>query len=419
MSSKNTEPSSTNSSSEQTKPKFRTKFILIVILLANFMRGFGTNVVSIGLPNHIIILGGTLTSYGLILGIFQVFQAIFQTPTSLLSDKLGRRKLILIGMTIYIIGTILCGFATTIPQMIIFRIIQGIGAFSSVLMSVIGDITKGEIRKSAISYYFFSLTSGFLFGTIFGGFFTDLLGVEGTFFLSAGLTFISFLILFIFLPETSPKLQTLELNNAKSSDDLENPNSKLSWMERIKFMRSKGFYGGILTMVIKSGTMSGVTAYTIWVLSIDYKLSSIHLSLVIIPLIIIYTIGLLLVPKISRKVGSVRLISLSFILNFFLLGIIILNPILEIYLTITFIAYFFFGLLDPTITNFTLNFVPTQFRGLGTGVFQTGLFMASALGQILIPKIGDLTNFQITYSVLAGLCLLAWVSIEILKRGNK
>ena len=148
MSSKNTEPSSTNSSSEQTKPKFRTKFILMVILLANFMRGFGTNVVSIGLPNHIIILGGTLTSYGLILGIFQVFQAFFQTPTSLLSDKLGRRKLILIGMTIYIIGTILCGFATTIPQMIIFRIIQGIGAFSSVLMSVIGDITKGGIRKA-------------------------------------------------------------------------------------------------------------------------------------------------------------------------------------------------------------------------------------------------------------------------------
>ena len=399
-------------------PHANSKIILTMILLVNFMRGFGTNVVSIGLPNHILILGGTLASYGLILGIFQIFQAIFQIPTSLLSDKFGRRKLILIGLLVYIIGTILCGFSSSIPQLIISRIIQGGGAFSSVIMSIIGDITKGEAKKRAISLYFFSLTAGYFFGTFFGGWFTDLIGVEGIFFLCAGLTLFSFLILLIFLPDTAPVKMEVHLNDEKRIKR-KSSISQLSWREKTQFLRLKGYYGGTLAMVLKTGIMSGLTAYSIWVLSIFYNFSNVNLSLVMIPILIFYILGLLLSPKLSKKIGSARLISFSFILNAVLFGLIIFIPMLGIYLTLSIVAFFIFGLLDPTITTFTLDFVPAPSRGLGTGVFQTFLFLASALGQIFLLKLSNLTNFQITYLVSAGLCMLAWLIIEILKRDKK
>ncbi len=316
-------------------------------------------------------------------------------------------------MSVYIIGTILCGLAQTITQLIIFRILQGMGAFSSVLMAVIGDILAGEAKKRAISLYFFSLTAGFLFGTLFGGIFTALIGVEGTFFLCAGLTFLSFLLLLFFLPETAP------MKSKKDPVEGEIRTTKGSWKKNMKFLRSRGFYGGTIAMVLKSGIMSGVIAYTTWVLSIYYDFSDINLSLVLLPLIIVYTLGLLLAPKVAKKVGTIRLISLSFIVNGILFGILVLVSPLEIYLSLSFIVFFFFGLLDPTITNHTLSFIPATSRGIGTGVFQTWLFLAMAFGQIFILKIGDLTNFQITYLVSASLCLLAWMIIELLKREKK
>ncbi len=386
-----------------------SKVILPILLLANFMRGFGTNMISIGLPNHILVLGGTLASYGLILGIFQIFQAMFQIPSSMFSDKFGRRKLLLIGMLVYIIGTILCGLASTISQLLISRIIQGVGAFSSVIMAIIGDITTGEAKKRAFSYYFFSLTAGYLFGTIFGGLFTDILGVEGTFYLCAGLTSFAFLMIVFFLPDTTPRKLVQTLSDTPH----------LTWREKTQFLQVKGFYGGTLTMVLKTGLMSGVTAYSIWVLSIDYDFSSINLSLVMIPILLAYTAGLLLSPKISTKIGSVRLIALGFIFNGVLFGLIIVFPLLEIYLILSILIFLIFGLLDPSITTFTLKFVPPPSRGLGTGIFQTFLFIAGALGQIFLLKIGEITSFQITYLITAGLSLLAWLLVEIMKRDEK
>ena len=68
----------------------------------------GMSIVQIGLPSFVESLAGSLTSYGIIIGIFSVTQSILQYPYAALSDKIGRRRVVLFGMLIYLLGTLLC-----------------------------------------------------------------------------------------------------------------------------------------------------------------------------------------------------------------------------------------------------------------------------------------------------------------------
>ena len=105
-----------------------TSIFLFVILLANFFRNLGVSIVDIGLPTFVLNLSGTLTSYGLIIGMFSITQSIFQFPMALASDKYGRKTMVLIGISVYVSGTFLCFIAQNVVELIIFRAIQGAGA---------------------------------------------------------------------------------------------------------------------------------------------------------------------------------------------------------------------------------------------------------------------------------------------------
>jgi len=72
-------------------------------MLTAFFRNLGLSIVNIGLPKFIISLSGTLTAYGLVIGAFSITQSIFQFPIASFSDRFGRKKILLIGITLYII----------------------------------------------------------------------------------------------------------------------------------------------------------------------------------------------------------------------------------------------------------------------------------------------------------------------------
>ena len=113
---------------ERQKIERNTKAVIFILMFSNFFRSLGMSIIEIGLPNFVISLAGTLTSYGIIIGVYSITQAIFQWPMGTMGDRLGRKRMILMGMFVYILGTFLCYLAQNIIQLIIFRAIQGAGA---------------------------------------------------------------------------------------------------------------------------------------------------------------------------------------------------------------------------------------------------------------------------------------------------
>lgn len=110
--------------------------------------------------------GATPVLIGLAVGMYALAQALLQIPLSQLSDRVGRKKLILAGMALFAIGGAVAAMSTSIWGVIIGRGLQGAGAISGVVLALLADLTRIEQRTKAMAAVGMSI--GLSFGLAFG-----------------------------------------------------------------------------------------------------------------------------------------------------------------------------------------------------------------------------------------------------------
>ena len=150
-------------------------------------------------------------------------------------------------MLVFLTGTILCSVTVNLIQLIIFRAIQGLGAYSSILLTINTDSFEDKARSKAISYYSASLSGGYLIGTMLGGILSEFIGIRGVFYVCARLITMALAAIIFLVPETAPmrafpssKLD--ELNEPKKRDsDLDLGELKGRW----KFVIKRRFLFGV------------------------------------------------------------------------------------------------------------------------------------------------------------------------------
>ena len=129
-----------------TRP-IRRPFVLASVMAATFMIAIEATIVSTAMPQ----IAGQLGDLHLYAWVFSAF-LLAQTATTVvfgkLSDVFGRRPMILLGIGFFLVGSVLCGFAWSMPSLIVFRLVQGIGggAIQPVSMTVIGDLYSVQER---------------------------------------------------------------------------------------------------------------------------------------------------------------------------------------------------------------------------------------------------------------------------------
>ena len=137
----------TASESEITKPAVRRPFVLGAIMAASFMIAIEATIVATAMPQ----IAGELGDLHLYSWVFSSF-LLAQTATTVvfgkLSDLYGRRAVLLVGIGIFLAGSILSGIAWSMPSLIVFRLVQGVGAgaIQPVSMTVVGDLYPGHER---------------------------------------------------------------------------------------------------------------------------------------------------------------------------------------------------------------------------------------------------------------------------------
>ena len=144
--------------------------------------------------------GATPFLIGIALGIWGLTNAIFQIPLGILSDVIGRKKVILLGLTIFLIGSLVAANANDITNVILGRTLQGIGAIAGTLMALISDVSSEKNRTMIMAFIGigigFSFFISFLIGPIIGHAFQ----LSGVFLAAAIFSFIS-VILIMFFPD--------------------------------------------------------------------------------------------------------------------------------------------------------------------------------------------------------------------------
>lgn len=131
--------------------------------------------------------GATPALAGLAIGIYGFSQAIFQIPFGLLSDRLGRKRVIVVGLLVFAAGSVLAGVSHSIWGVIAGRALQGAGAISAAVMALAADLTREEHRTKVMAVIGVSIGVAFAVSMVAGPVLEGLIGVPGIFWLTAGL----------------------------------------------------------------------------------------------------------------------------------------------------------------------------------------------------------------------------------------
>ncbi|MBK6912206.1 MAG: MFS transporter [Ignavibacteriales bacterium] len=197
----------------------KNKSALSLIFLTVFIDLLGFGILIPILPVFAIkILGVDETAIGVTIAIYSLTQFFFNPIFGKLSDKFGRRPLIVISLLLNAFGYILFAFTHSYWMLLISRIIAGIGGSSiGVAQAFIADVTTREERSKGMGLIGAAFGLGFVFGPLIGGLLAEY-GYMVTGFASAGFSILAFVLTLILLPESNLNRETAVLNKRKILD---------------------------------------------------------------------------------------------------------------------------------------------------------------------------------------------------------
>lgn len=159
--------------------------------------------VFLGYAQH--LRGATPERIGLALGAYGLAQGVLQIPFGLLSDRLGRKLIIGVGLGLFAIGSVVAAMATTIDGVIVGRILQGTGAVGAAVLALVADLTREEVRTRAMALVGITIGFTFVIAIATGPVLASAIGVPGIFWLTAVLALIGIAITAVVVP-TPPRL---------------------------------------------------------------------------------------------------------------------------------------------------------------------------------------------------------------------
>jgi len=150
--------------------------------------------------------GATPTTVGIVIGGYAITQMIFQVPFGIMSDKIGRKTTIVVGLVIFAIGSIIAAQADDMLMLLFGRFLQGAGAIGAVVTAMISDIVKEEQRPKAMALMGGSIALSFALAMVLGPVLGASAGVSTLFYIVAAMAIISIFILIKYVPNT-PKIR--------------------------------------------------------------------------------------------------------------------------------------------------------------------------------------------------------------------
>jgi len=334
---------------------------------------------------------------GVALGAYGLTQAILQIPAGWMSDRYGRKPVIVAGLLLFAAGSFLAASADNIYWIIAGRVIQGAGAINAAVMALTADLTREEHRTKAMAMIGITIGITFSISMVLSPLLYHYIGMSGIFELVGALAFACIAVVIWFIPK--PAI-------ARFHSDTEANSNKLAEVLRNKDLLRMDF--GVFTL---HAILMSVFMQVPFILRAD-GLDASHQWQVYLPVMLIAFI--LMVPPIiiaekKAKLKPVFLIAIALAATAQISLLFLQGSVWGIAasLLLFFIA---FNVLEATQPSIVSKIAPLAAKGTAMGVFSSvqflGAFFGSAMGGLLLQFYGGNAVF-----IFAVCMLLLWLFV--------
>ncbi len=338
---------------------------------------------------------------GLAVGIYGLGQAIFQIPMSLAADKFPRKPIIFLGLILFALGGIIAANATDIYEVIIGRALAGSGAVSAVLMALLADVTREEMRTKAMATMGLTIATSIMLAFAFGPLLVGSLGISGLFWLTAGFAVLAMLLL-LFVPTP---LRVLQHN-------LDNKSIGQQLSDVLKIGDLNRLHIGIFALHL---TMTAIFVILPHQLNEVMGLSVRQQGLVYLPLLFIgfaVAIPFIIIAEKKRKMRQVFLGAIALMTA--ALALLAIGSQVGVGIILGLLLYFMgFNLLEATIPSWISKRAPVANKATAMGLNSSsqffGAFVGGAMGGLLLSQ-PNLLAWGIL-AVIMGISLLLIIPI--------
>ncbi len=329
--------------------------------------------------------GFTPAKAGLAVGIYGLTQAALQQPFGKLSDRFGRRPVMLAGLALFACGGVVAALAGSIEMLIAGRALQGCGAIAGVALAYAADHTRAQNRSVIMAIIGMGIGASFLFSMMIAVPLSTLLGLHGLFWLTAVFGIMGMLLV-LSLPAAQPTQEEV-LQESGSSATV--------W----PFAISVFLLHAVMTLlfVVLPGMMVSQFGFELeyhWRIYVPSMLASVIL---VFPLL----------RRIGARKQEAQALPLAFLMLGGSLGLMSLSGSLTAIFTFALTFFLAFNLLEATMPSMVSQLTGTTGRGRKMGLYTTFQFLGAFAGGLgggwLLGSSGDVVTLSI-----AGLLCSLW-----------
>ena len=312
--------------------------------------------------------GVTATQIGIAMGIYGLTQAVLQIPYGMLSDRFGRKPLIIVGMLVFMLGSIVCAMADSIEMMIVGRAIQGMGAVAAVLMATVADLVTEQFRLRAMSIVGMTIGLSFTLSLVVGPMLGELFGVRGIFWVIAGLGVLGIVLVLFAVPkiENQTFQREAEADPSQFKDVIKNP--QLLRLDVGVFVLHAILTAMFIAIPFMIRDNAGLDSLHHWELYLPVMLLSFVLM---VPFIIQAESKGRMKPIFVGAILTIALMQLGFL--FEANGFWTMFVLLLIFFTA-------FNLLEASLPSLVVKLSPADKKGTASGVYSSSQFLGAASG---------------------------------------
>ena len=311
--------------------------------------------------------GSTPALMGLAIGIYGISQALLQIPFGLVSDRFGRKSIIIIGLLLFFAGSVVAALSTSIYGVIIGRAIQGSGAIAAPIMALVADLTQEVHRTKAMALIGLSIGVSFGVAISAGPVLAGFVGVHGLFWLIAGLSLVAILVIKYLVPNPvqTRKHRDAEWVSGEFLNILKNP----------ELLRLD--YGIFILHAILTASFVVVP-----LLMRDVGLlPQLHWQ-VYLPVFVVSMVAIVPFVILAEKKRKMKLVFIGAIATLVVAELGLMQAHSGLFGIIGFLCVFFtgFNLLEATLPSLISKTAPGDLRGTAMGIYSTCQFLGAGIG---------------------------------------